>query len=163
MQLQQMLVACNREVPGVSPEDHAVLQRQNMQNRQAFAQSCTDPQSQAGLQKFDACLARHDAVLAQEDRDADARRKAEAPKAETLKADATFTALRDRYRQAHGQETMACESASNARADHSPNLATWEQQCDGFKHRADVAAADIRARIQRSGIDLRDGAALGLW
>ena len=163
VQLQQLMDSCHREIGPAAPEDKKLLQQRAMQNRNAFAAQCTDPQSQAGVKQLDACIAQGDAAVAEESHDAEPRRRAETPKAEALKADPKYVALRDRFKHSQNQETMACESARNAREDKSPNLATWQQQCDEFKRQADGDAGELRTMIETHGIDVRDGRALGLW
>jgi hypothetical protein len=152
-----------RENLQTSVEKLASMSSNAHQNRDVLARNwCPDPQSRAGFQKLDEYIAQHDAALAEQSVEARQRRIVEAPKADRLKTDPGHIALRDRSRHANNQERMACESATDARAQRSPNVDTWQSQCDELKRTADEAAAQVRAAIQAEGIDLRDGLALGL-
>jgi hypothetical protein len=74
-----------------------------------------------------------------------------------------YPALRERFRYWSRQESLACESAENARAEHSSNVDKWQSQCDELMHCANEDVAEMRAVLQAHGIPLKDAGALGLW
>lgn len=153
---------CN-PIAGVTPEQLAVIKRQAQTTREALARSCTFDSAKSEFAKLDTCLGNLGKQIDQEGAEAKTRRAAAEPKVKVLQADARYVPARDRARLSQQNMAMACESATNARQQGSPNLASWEAQCDRAIKENDAATAVMRDLITQNGIDLRDGRALNLW
>lgn len=151
------------QTPGLSPETLKVILQNARAQRDQIAGYCTDDAAKAELAQLDACLNGVSEATAVADTEAEARRAAAGPAVASLNADPNYVPTRDRARTLKSQVQRTCQDATQAKQRGDIDWPLKKRDCDAADANWDAAAAEMRALLQKHGIDLRDGEALGLW
>lgn len=150
----RMFKPCTFDVNVDSPEQLQSL-RQNAIARQAHLSNaltafCPDSATDAALKTQVACVANVDAVLRHATADATTRRAAAVSAVAALRADARYTAAREKFHALRIQQATACDTGDAT-------------ACNFAQRDADSAATAMQSLLAEHHIDLRDADALGVW